>query len=106
MTIRELIESGKGYLEYNEIKLDVENKQFKQIMDWNTNIANGEVREGVAYGENGEKLEWVWVSLEEPVEEEKIEISEEDLKEAEELGLLETTQEEVVEDILIEKKKK
>ena len=64
MTIKELIENGKGYLELNGNKIDLANPQFKDIMKWNENIANGEVRDGVAYDKDGTKLAWNWVSLE------------------------------------------
>ena len=78
MTIKELIENGKGYLELNGNKIDLANPQFKDIMKWNENIANGEVRDGVAYGKGGSKLAWNWVSLEETSAEELNEVDKED----------------------------
>lgn len=109
MTIKELIENGKGYLELNGVKLNLEHKQFKDIMRWNEGIANGYIEKGKAYNQNGTELVWEWVSLEE-------EFNEKDLEEGKELGLVieeekselvaEETTTEVVEDILTEKKEK
>ena len=92
MTIKELIENGKGYLELNGNKIDLGNPQFKDIMKWNENIANGYVEDGVAYNQNGTKLAWNWVSLVE-------EFNEEDLQEV----ANEIVEEEKKEDDLIEK---
>ena len=107
MTIKELIENGKGYLELNGNKIDLDNKQFKDIMKWNENIANGEVRDGTAYGKNGDKLEWNWVSLKEELEEVAKETIEEEKKEddliekivEEEVNNLEEQIEEIAEDM-------
>ena len=107
MTIKELIENGKGYLELKGNKIDLENPQFKDIMKWNENIANGEVRDGVAYGKNGDKLEWDWVSLEEDLQEIAKETIEEEKKEddliekivEEEVNNLEEQIEEVAEEV-------
>lgn len=67
MTIKELIETGKGYLEGKGIKIDLENPQFAKLMAWNLNIANGTIKKGVAYGENGAELELKWVEIEDDV---------------------------------------
>ena len=109
MTIKELIENGKGYLELNGNKIDLDNKQFKDIMRWNEGIANGYIKDDKAYNQNGTELVWKWVSLEK-------EFSEKDLEEGKELGLVieeekpelvvEETTTEVVEEILTEKKEK
>lgn len=95
MTIKELIENGKGYLELNGNKIDLANPQFKDIMKWNENIANGEVRDGVAYSKNGDKLEWNWVSLEEDLQE----IAKEEIEEKKEDDLVEKIVEEEVDKI-------
>lgn len=108
MTIKELIENGKGYLELNGNKIDLENPQFKDIMKWNENIANGEVRNGVAYSKNGDKLEWNWVSLEEDLQEIAEEEIEEEKKEddlvekivEEEVDKMEDVIEEIAEEIV------
>jgi hypothetical protein len=108
MKIKELIENGKGYLELNGNKIDLENPQFKDIMKWNENIANGEVRDGIAYGENCDKLEWNWVSLEENLQEVAKETIEEEKKEdnliekivEEEVDKMEDVIEEIAEEIV------
>lgn len=96
MTIKELIETGKGYLELNGSKIDLANPQFKNLMKWNDGIANGYIKDGIAYNQNGTELVWKWISLEE-------EFSKKDLEEGKELGLVIEEQEEaateVVEDI-------
>jgi hypothetical protein len=103
MTIKELIENGKGYLELNENKIDLANPQFKNLMKWNEGIANGYIKDGIAYNQNGTELVWEWISLEE-------EFSKKDLEEGKELGLVIEEQEEetaeVVEDISTEHKGK
>ena len=109
MTIKELIENGKGYLELNGAKIDLANPQFKNLMKWNEGIANGYIKDGIAYNENGTELVWKWVSLEE-------EFSKKDLEEGKELGLVieekeesketEEATTEVAEEVLTENKEK
>lgn len=67
MTIKELIESGKGYLELNNNKIDLANPQFADLMKWNEGIANGYIKDEIAYSQNGTELVWKWVSLEDDV---------------------------------------
>lgn len=97
MTIKELIENGKGYLELNENKIDLANPQFNNLMKWNEGISNGYIKDGIAYNQNGTKLVWKWVSLEEKQEE----VVEENKEE-----IIEEIATEVVEDISTEHKGK
>lgn len=66
MTLYELMKVDKGHLESKDggfvIKPEVEG--FEQLMEWNGKIKNGTVKGGVAFAENGDKLELVWVSHE------------------------------------------
>jgi hypothetical protein len=97
MTIKELIENGKGYLELNENKIDLANPQFNNLMKWNEGIANGYIKDRIAYNQNGTELVWKWVSLEEKQEE----VVEENKEET-----IEEIATEVVEDISTEHKGK
>lgn len=113
MTIKELIENGKGYLELNENKIDLANPQFKNLMKWNEGIANGYIKDGIAYNQNGTELVWKWVSLEEKQEEVIEENKEETATEVVEEELQEVCNEiieeetaEVVEDVSTEHKGK
>ena len=85
-TIYELILEGVGHLESKDggFVIGLDREDFEQLMEWNGKIKNGTVKGGVAFAENGDKLELVWVSHEKEVEAEEEQKVEEKEPESEE----------------------